>query len=88
MNRLSDEEIVQLVQAKHMSVYNLEKDLGDPNRAVAIRRVIVASQLRDPQAIDSLPHTNYDYSLVSLMPVCSFVLSVCVQLSFFTPGFV
>jgi hydroxymethylglutaryl-CoA reductase (NADPH) len=64
VGRLSDEELVQLVQSKHISVYNLEKDLGDPNRAVTIRRIIIASQLKDPQAIENLPHTNYDYNVV------------------------
>jgi hydroxymethylglutaryl-CoA reductase (NADPH) len=81
VGRLSDEELVQLVQSKHISVYNLEKDLGDPNRAVTIRRIIIASQLKDPQAIENLPHTNYDYNVVShfcLSACLSFCLFVCL----------
>ncbi|XP_062516994.1 3-hydroxy-3-methylglutaryl-coenzyme A reductase-like isoform X2 [Corticium candelabrum] len=64
VKRLSDLEVVELVKAKHMSVYNLEKDLGDPSRAVVVRRIIVASQLKDSQAMDNIPHANYNYDLV------------------------
>ena len=43
--------------------------MGDPERGVSIRRQLVAENLTgcdsDPSSIDSLPYTNYNYSLVS-----------------------
>ena len=69
VSQLSDAEILQLVKAKHIPAYKLETALGEPERGVSVRRQLVAENLVscsvDPASLDSLPFTNYNYSLVS-----------------------
>ena len=63
---LSDVEVLQLVQEKHIPAYKLESALGDPERGVAIRRQLVSQQLHPDSAscLSELPYTNYDFSKV------------------------
>lgn len=61
---LTDEEILQLVEAKHIPAYKLETALGDPERGVAVRRKLISKQLKTESDLATLPFANYDYSRV------------------------
>ena len=63
---LSDSEVIQLVQHKHIPAYKLESALGDPERGVAIRRRFISQQLSpgSSSSLSELPYKNYDFSKV------------------------
>ncbi|KAG7277977.1 hypothetical protein CRUP_020293 [Coryphaenoides rupestris] len=61
---LSDSEVVQLVNSKHIPSYKLEAMMESPERGVAIRRQMISAKLPAPAALSSLPYTDYDYSKV------------------------
>ena len=63
---LSDVEILQLVEGKHIPAYKLESALGDPERRVAIRRKLITQQLAPDSAscLSNLPYLHYDFSKV------------------------
>ncbi|KAK8395425.1 hypothetical protein O3P69_006222 [Scylla paramamosain] len=61
---LSDSEVVLLVEKKQLPGYQLEKVLGDPLRAVGVRRRVVAPHTAHLSALDALPYCHYDYSKV------------------------
>ncbi|XP_064110644.1 3-hydroxy-3-methylglutaryl-coenzyme A reductase-like isoform X1 [Macrobrachium nipponense] len=65
---LTNQEIVQLVEKKHVPGYKLETVLGDPLRAVDIRRRVVAPHTTTKSSMDTLPYDHYDYTKV--MGVC------------------
>ncbi|XP_042216552.1 3-hydroxy-3-methylglutaryl-coenzyme A reductase-like isoform X2 [Homarus americanus] len=65
---LSNQEIVQMVEKKHLPSYKLESLLGNPLRAVGIRRTVVAPHTANQGSMDSLPYDHYDYTKV--MGVC------------------
>ncbi|XP_037796115.1 3-hydroxy-3-methylglutaryl-coenzyme A reductase-like [Penaeus monodon] len=65
---LTDQEIVQMVEKKHVPGYKLETVLGDPLRAVAIRRSVVAPHTASQNSLETLPFDHYDYTKV--MGVC------------------
>jgi hypothetical protein len=62
---LSDEEVIQLVSAKYIPTYQIEKAVNDPERGVGIRRQIVGKAGSFIKALENLPYKNYDYSKVS-----------------------
>ena len=62
---LSDTEVMQLVEAKHIPAYKLESILEDPERGVGIRRKLIAKQLSSDEAcLSELPYQYYDFSKV------------------------
>ena len=61
---MSDEEIVILVDRKIISPYKLESILGDPERGVRIRRLILSREANCGSILNNLPYTNYDYKVV------------------------
>ena len=61
---LTDEEVIKLVESKHIPFYKIEGMLGDYERGVSIRRTIVEQNLKASGAIENLPYTNYDYTYV------------------------
>uniref|UniRef100_A0A3Q1EJ81 3-hydroxy-3-methylglutaryl coenzyme A reductase n=1 Tax=Acanthochromis polyacanthus TaxID=80966 RepID=A0A3Q1EJ81_9TELE len=61
---LSDDEVMQLVNFKHIPAYKLEAMMERPERGVAIRRLMISAKLPSPSALSSLPYTDYDYSKV------------------------
>ncbi|XP_025077274.1 3-hydroxy-3-methylglutaryl-coenzyme A reductase-like isoform X2 [Pomacea canaliculata] len=61
---LTDEEVMLLVQKKHIPSYKLEKVLNSYERGVHIRRQMLLLQLPSRSVLDHLPYINYDYSLV------------------------
>ncbi|KAJ7993745.1 hypothetical protein DPEC_G00257870 [Dallia pectoralis] len=61
---LSDEEVVVLVNSRHIPAYKLESMMERPERGVAIRRHMISSKLPDISALSSLPYLDYDYSKV------------------------
>ncbi|XP_072272374.1 3-hydroxy-3-methylglutaryl-Coenzyme A reductase [Pyxicephalus adspersus] len=61
---LSDEEVIRLVNAKHIPAYKLESMMETPERGVAIRRQMVSQKLPMSSALQNLPYKNYNYSLV------------------------
>ncbi|XP_021359301.1 3-hydroxy-3-methylglutaryl-coenzyme A reductase-like [Mizuhopecten yessoensis] len=64
-NELTDEEVCQLVEAKHIPSYKLETVLGDYERGVCIRRGMVSTKLQNSDAMKNLPYSNYPYDLVN-----------------------
>ncbi|CAH0551758.1 unnamed protein product [Brassicogethes aeneus] len=62
-DQLSDNEIMLLVDTKHIPPYDLEKALGNPERGVKIRRKIIQN-LINSNALETLPYREYDYSKV------------------------
>ncbi|XP_076279842.1 HMG coenzyme A reductase [Lasioglossum baleicum] len=61
---LTDEEVIQLVKQKHIAAYQLEKAVGDMERGVKIRRLIIAEAGKFTEDLVDLPYKEYDYSLV------------------------
>ena len=65
ISALTDSEILTLIKGKHIHAHKLEDELGSLERAVKIRRLLIASSLANPDALIGLPYENYDYSFVS-----------------------
>ncbi|KAA1085919.1 3-hydroxy-3-methylglutaryl-coenzyme A (HMG-CoA) reductase isozyme [Puccinia graminis f. sp. tritici] len=64
-SKLSDEEIILLVQQGKIAAYALEKLLKDFSRAVRIRRALISrASLTKTLETSGLPYLHYDYSLV------------------------
>ncbi|CAG9864194.1 unnamed protein product [Phyllotreta striolata] len=63
-NELSDDEIITLVDTKHVPAYNLEKSIDNPQRGVKIRRKILQNALNNRHILNDLPYENYDYTKV------------------------
>ncbi|KAF4519164.1 hypothetical protein B566_EDAN008227 [Ephemera danica] len=93
---LTDEEVIQLVDAKHIPAYQIEKALNDPERGVGIRRQIFGKAGSFTKALDNLPYRNYDYSkvmgsccenVIGYMPVPVGVVGPLIldQQSFYVP---
>lgn len=61
---LTDDEILFLVENKHIAPYKLETVLQDCERGVLIRRYLVRKMTNCGNALSGLPFENYDYSLV------------------------
>lgn len=61
---LTDEEIILLVENKHIAPYQIEKAINNPERGVKIRRQIMGHEGGFPHALVDLPYKNYDYSKV------------------------
>ncbi|XP_076369785.1 3-hydroxy-3-methylglutaryl-coenzyme A reductase-like isoform X3 [Tachypleus tridentatus] len=62
--KLSDEEILLLLENEYIAAYKLESLLDNPERGVAIRRRFVTKVSNCYDQLRSLPYKNYDYSLV------------------------
>jgi len=62
---LIDEEIMQLVEQKHIVSHQLEKALGNPLQGVRIRRKMLSKQVKSiAKSIPSLPYQHYDYEKI------------------------
>ncbi|KAM4875960.1 3-hydroxy-3-methylglutaryl-Coenzyme A reductase isoform 1-T1 [Thomomys bottae] len=61
---LSDSEIIQLVNAKHIPAYKLETLMETHERGVSIRRQLLSKKLPEPSSLQNLPYRDYNYSLV------------------------
>ncbi|XP_017888223.1 3-hydroxy-3-methylglutaryl-coenzyme A reductase [Ceratina calcarata] len=61
---LTDEEVIELVKNKHIATYQLEKAVGDMERGVGIRRLIVGEAGKFLDNLCDLPYREYDYSKV------------------------
>ncbi|KAL7289752.1 hypothetical protein TKK_0016354 [Trichogramma kaykai] len=59
---LTDAEVIQLVRAKYIQSYQLEKAVGDMERGVGIRRTLLNEA--EVCITADLPYRNYDYSKV------------------------
>ena len=64
-HELSDEEVIDLVEAKRLPAYKLETALGDPERGVSIRRCMLEQNLPEQSDMSGVPYKDYDYSKVS-----------------------
>lgn len=62
--KLTDSEVVLLVDTKHLPSYNLEKAVNNLERGVRIRRQIILNSIKNKSAFLNLPFKNYDYSKV------------------------
>jgi len=58
---LSDNELLEKYKNGKLPFFNIEKELGDFERAVRIRRIIVEKRMGRSDALHSLPFQNYDY---------------------------
>ncbi|XP_057664342.1 3-hydroxy-3-methylglutaryl-coenzyme A reductase isoform X1 [Diorhabda carinulata] len=61
---LTDEEVILLVQNKHIPGYQIEKAVDNPERGVRIRRKMLAKDANFKNHLLDLPFKNYDYSKV------------------------
>ncbi|KAK9889095.1 hypothetical protein WA026_004368 [Henosepilachna vigintioctopunctata] len=61
---LRDDEVIMLVENKHIPAYQLEKAVEDPERGVGIRRRILGTQAKVAEAIANLPYKTYNYEQV------------------------
>lgn len=61
---LTDDEVMALVNARHILPYRLEWALKDPERGVKIRRKLISKKSKCGTALENLPFGNYDYSFV------------------------
>uniref|UniRef100_A0A9L0JME1 3-hydroxy-3-methylglutaryl-coenzyme A reductase n=1 Tax=Equus asinus TaxID=9793 RepID=A0A9L0JME1_EQUAS len=61
---LSDAEIIQLVNAKHIPAYKLESLMETHERGVSIRRQLLSTKLPEPSSLQYLPYRDYNYSLL------------------------
>ncbi|XP_076635900.1 HMG coenzyme A reductase isoform X1 [Colletes latitarsis] len=61
---LTDEEVIQLVMHKHIAAYQLEKAVGDMERGVGIRRLIIGEAGKFIDDLIDLPYKHYDYNKV------------------------
>jgi len=63
-SRLIDEEIIQLVEKKHIACHQLEKILNNPTRGVEVRRKIIGKQGSMGRGLENLPFRHFDYKPV------------------------
>uniref|UniRef100_A0A2K6F908 3-hydroxy-3-methylglutaryl-coenzyme A reductase n=1 Tax=Propithecus coquereli TaxID=379532 RepID=A0A2K6F908_PROCO len=61
---LSDAEIIQLINAKHIPAYKLETLMETHERGVSIRRQLLSKKLSEPSSLQYLPYRDYNYSLL------------------------
>lgn len=61
---MSDAEILRMVREGRLKTRELETAVKSLPRAVSLRRQDLASRLSNPQSVDSIPYTNYDYRSV------------------------
>eukprot|EP00003_Mantamonas_plastica_P030665 TRINITY_DN7708_c0_g1_i2.p1 TRINITY_DN7708_c0_g1~~TRINITY_DN7708_c0_g1_i2.p1 ORF type:complete len:498 (+),score=184.35 TRINITY_DN7708_c0_g1_i2:352-1845(+) len=62
--RLSDEQIVLMVQSGQLAPYRLEKVIPDLTRAVKLRRMLTAADDSTMSDLANLPYEHYDFSKV------------------------
>jgi len=62
INNLSDYEIASLVLKGTVKDHTLEKQLGDCERAVAVRRIVMETKIG--KSLSRLPYQGYDYNKV------------------------
>ncbi|XP_076350136.1 3-hydroxy-3-methylglutaryl-coenzyme A reductase-like isoform X2 [Tachypleus tridentatus] len=62
--KLTDQEILTLVEYKYIAPYKLESVLNNPERGVAIRRQLITKSSNCSNGLNDLPYEHYDYSLV------------------------
>lgn len=63
-SKLTDLEVILLVDTKHLPSYNLEKAVNNLERGVRIRRQIIQNSIESKSAFFNLPFKNYDYNKV------------------------
>lgn len=61
---LTDEEVIQLVNHKHIAAYQLEKAVEDKERGIGIRRLVISAAGKFTEEMTDLPYKNYDYNKV------------------------
>lgn len=64
---LTDEEVVLLVQHKHIPGHQIEKAVDNPERGVKIRRKLLSNEAKLNNILVDLPFKNYDYSKVTIL---------------------
>ena len=65
---LSEEEVIKLIEYKRLAAYQLEKALGDSERGVLVRRLLLSKKQANLKGsvrhFDNLPYRGYDYDSV------------------------
>ncbi|XP_067424704.1 3-hydroxy-3-methylglutaryl-Coenzyme A reductase isoform X2 [Emydura macquarii macquarii] len=61
---LTDAEVINLVNTKHIPAYKLEALMETQERGVSIRRQMLSQKLPEPSSLQYLPYRHYNYSLV------------------------
>ncbi|TRY91826.1 hypothetical protein DNTS_012455 [Danionella cerebrum] len=59
---LTDDEVILLVNSKHVPAYKLEAMMETPERGVMIRRKLLTPKFPEPCTLSCLPYKDYDYS--------------------------
>lgn len=60
----SDAEVLEAVAAGRVRFFDLERQLGDMERAVRLRRAVVEQRTGAEGVLDELPYEHYDYARV------------------------
>ncbi|XP_044265253.1 3-hydroxy-3-methylglutaryl-coenzyme A reductase-like [Tribolium madens] len=63
-SKLTDKEVILLIDTKHLPAYNLEKAVKNQERGVKIRRQLIQVLAKCESAFLNLPYKHYDYSKV------------------------
>lgn len=65
-SKVTDQEVLELIQSRKIELRNLEKILGDAERGVRIRRIVLANMgsAQFADAVLRVPYKSYDYSKV------------------------
>lgn len=63
-DQLTSLEVKSLVDSGHISAHKLESILGDNERGIEVRRMLVEEQARRPGVLSGVPFAPFDYSLV------------------------
>ncbi len=64
LSALSDENLAAIVLEGKLQDHMLEKELGDMNRAVRVRRLAFQSKIGTPSALSTIPIEGFDFSNV------------------------
>ncbi len=76
LSTLTNEELAAVVLEGKLQDHMLEKVLGDMNRAVVVRRLVVESKIGVSSVLSTLPHEGFDFSNVygaNCEMVCGYV---------------
>ena len=63
-NQLTTLEVKHLVDKGYIQAYKLESTLGNAEKGVAVRRLIIEEQSNRDGVLSTVPFTHFDYSLV------------------------
>lgn len=63
LDALTDQEVINMIAGKHISIYKLESYFSNQTRAVSIRRKQLEEKIR--MGLDKVPFDSYNYTKVT-----------------------